>query len=146
MVIRDMVFIMISRYHYTGFEPGSSPTGGWVPPQPKAPPPPAGGGSGGDNDPVGALLFIEVVGSAVGLGYLTGSWWVFGVALAGLFWLFQQPRIALVLGVVYSAAIGLVAGVFANAQFHRFDATVVCGLLAFGIALALNVEYVRRIR
>lgn len=119
---------------------------GWQASGPKAAPSPTGGGGGGDNDPVATILFIEIVGSAVGLGTLTGSWWVFGIALAGLVWLFEQPRIAVVLGVLYSVAIGVIAGLWANAELGRFDATAVCAFLAFGIALALNMEHVRRIR
>jgi len=137
---------MLFRHDRTGSESGTNRPAGWVTPQPQSTPPPAWGGGGGDDDPVFALLLWQIIGSAAGLGFLTGNWWVFGFALAGLFWLFQWPRIALVLGVVYSTAIGVVVGLIAGGCLNRLDAGVVCGLIAFGIALSLNVEYVRRIQ
>lgn len=100
----------------------------------------------GDPDPVAALVIWQVLGTAIGLGVVTNSWWVFGVALLGFFWLFDHPGAAFILGVVYSIGLGIVAGVLVFGALGRYDAAMVCGLIALALLLTMNLEHVRRLR
>ena len=112
---------------------------------PGRPSPGAGGGASGDKDPVAGLVFMQVASTAVGVGIWANSWWVGGAALLGLFWLFDRPRVALVLGVGYSLLLGSMAGGFVFMLAERRDAGIVSAIVAFVFLLSLNLEHVRRI-
>ena len=91
------------------------------------------------NESNSGCLIVQILIAAIALGVATQSWWLFGIALIGLFICISIKPVAKIMAFVFAIAWGVIGGAIGHA-FDSTGAMVVLFVIGFGVGLGVNLS------
>lgn len=89
----------------------------------------------------GCLVPLEIIAISLAAGHFCNSWWAFGGALLGLFFILANSRLSTLFSITMSLGWGCVGFLIGSQLIHDIGAAVVLAIIFALIAFGSHVSF-----